>query len=72
MLNQELLTAITILSVLGALIASAAIVVLQLFAEQERRRREALASRARRLRYKRNSKEVEAPAIGLDEFHLFL
>eukprot|EP00966_Prymnesium_polylepis_P150139 3467900-Prymnesium_polylepis.1 len=56
-LNQELLTVITILSVLGALIASAAIFVLQLFAEQERRRLEALASKARRLRYKSNNKE---------------
>eukprot|EP00966_Prymnesium_polylepis_P336560 7391635-Prymnesium_polylepis.3 len=71
-LNQELLTMITILSVLGALIASAAIFVMQLFAEQERRRREALASKARRLRYTSNNKEVEAPAIGPDEFHLFL
>jgi len=71
-LNQELLTAITILSVLGALIASAAIFVLQLFAEQERHRREVLASKARRLRYKSNNKEVKAPTIGPDEFHLFL
>jgi hypothetical protein len=71
-LNQELVTVITILSVLGALIASAVIFVLQFFAEQERRRREALASKARRLRYKSNNKEVEAPTIGPDEFHLFL
>jgi len=71
-LNHEAQTIITIMAAIGALVASATIFVLQLFAEQERRRREALASKARRLRYMSNNKEVEAPAIGTDEFHLFL
>eukprot|EP00966_Prymnesium_polylepis_P096936 2245812-Prymnesium_polylepis.1 len=69
-LDHETQTIITILAAIGALVASVTIFVLQLFAEQERRRREALASKARRLRYVSSNREVEAPTIGTDEFHV--
>eukprot|EP00966_Prymnesium_polylepis_P188354 4365191-Prymnesium_polylepis.1 len=71
-LNQGTLSAIMVCGVLAALVISGIIFMFQLAEEAARVRREALASKARRLRYVRNDKEVDVPDINAGEFHLFL
>ena len=77
--NQATLTIIMILSILGTLILSFILFLVQFIIEGRRSRREALASKARRLRYKINHKEVVAPELPSPStltaatfFHVFL
>jgi len=71
-LNQATLSAIMVCGVIAALVISGIIFIFQLAEEAARVRREALASKARRLRYVRNDEEVDVPDINTGEFHLFL
>jgi hypothetical protein len=71
-LNQGTLSAIVTCGVIAALVISGVIFVFQFAEEAARVRREALASKARRLRYVHNDKEVDVPNINAGEFHLFL
>mmetsp|Transcript_12124 Transcript_12124/g.31431 ORF Transcript_12124/g.31431 Transcript_12124/m.31431 type:complete len:638 (-) Transcript_12124:108-2021(-) len=71
-LNQATLSAIMVCGVIAALVISGIIFIFQLAEEAARVRREALASKARRLRYVRNDEEVDVPDIDVGEFHLFL
>jgi len=66
------LAVLLFLSSLSALLASFALLLLQLGLERVRMSREARASKARRLRRKDTGEEVEAPVIEDDAFHLFL
>ena len=69
------LTAVTIASILGALFASLVIFLAQLAHESARLRREALMSKARRLRYVADGADVQAPKLThgpLGSFHVFL
>jgi len=77
--NQATLTIIMILSILGTLILSFILFLVQFIIEGRRLRREALASKARRLRSKINHKEVVAPELPSPStltaatfFHVFL
>ena len=75
--DQAFLTFIMLASVFGAILLSFVLFLIQFAAEGRRLRREALASKARRLRFKADGYEVQAPELtssysdkGL--FHLFL
>ena len=70
-LNQAQLTGIIIGAAYGALMVSGSIFTVQFAAEGARRQREALASKARRLRFVETQAEVEAPEID-GKYHLFL
>jgi hypothetical protein len=70
--DPEVLTLITIACVLGALVLSFLLFAVQVTVEAQRMRREALASKARRLRLKTNSKEVLGPTLATGYFHTFL
>ena len=62
-----------IASILATLVVSAIIFVTQLAAEGARVRKEALASKARRLRYRKDDSQVVAPPTSTPGgFHLFL
>ena len=71
-LNQATLSAIMVCGVIAALVISGIIFIFQLAEEAARVRREALASKARRLRYVHNDKEADVLDIDAGEFHLFL
>jgi len=71
-INQETLTLILIASVFGAIVLSLIFLFKQVADESVRRRRESLASKARRLRYRDGNQEVTAPPIGDNGYHLFL
>ena len=58
--------------VVGSLVFSAAMFVVQLQAERARMLREALANKARRLRYRDNDERVAAPPIEPNGYHIFL
>ena len=70
--DSGILTVLIVISVLGALIVSILIFVIQFTVEARRLQRERLASKARRLRYRMDDEEVRAPAIASDGYHLFL
>jgi len=77
--NQLTLTAIMLGSTLGSLVLSFILFFVQLTIEGQRLRREALASKARRLRHKADDKAVTAPQLPFSSmmpaakfFHLFL
>ena len=59
-------------SVLGALVLSIVLFVFRFITESARLRREALASKARRLRYKESGTEARVAAVGARHFHTFL
>eukprot|EP00966_Prymnesium_polylepis_P132317 3059649-Prymnesium_polylepis.1 len=71
-LSYTKLTAIVMVAVVGALLVSVAIFMVQLAAEAARQHREARTNRARRLRYVSNDKEVVVPRIDDGQYHLFL
>ena len=58
--------------VVGALIASFVLFIVQLAIEGERLRSEALANKARRLRYRDNDMRVEVPPLKPNCYHIFL
>jgi len=66
------LSSIMLGSVLGALVLSIVLFVVRFITESARLRQEALASKARRLRYKGSGKEVRVAAVGARHFHTFL
>ena len=77
--NQLTLTAIMLGSTLGSLVLSFILFFVQFTIEGQRLRREALASKARRLRHKADDKAVTAPQLPFSSmmpaakfFHLFL
>ena len=61
--NQATLSMIMIASVIGALVMSFVLFLVQASIEGARMRREAQASKARRLRYKSNDEPVSAPTL---------
>ena len=61
--DTAFLSGIIILSVFSALVISTGIFVVQAIMETARSRREALANKARRLRYRKDDKEVPAPPL---------
>jgi len=75
-LNQSVLTVIMLASVLGVLVLSFVLYVVQCMNEHKRRHREALAAKARRLRYKADNTLVIVPVLPSSttakRFHLFL
>ena len=66
------LTFIMTLSTFGTLVLSFVIFVIQFAIERERAARMQRASKARRLRFKKNQQEVTAPPVQQHCFHLFL
>jgi len=74
--NQSLLILIMFASVVGALVLSFVLFIVQITIETRRVRREARASKARRLRYKSDSQEVHPPELPTSSckkhFHTFL
>ena len=73
--NSLALTAVLVASVAAALVASFAILLVQIARERERMARERRAAKMRRLRGKTDGAEVPVPLItgGLPQyFHLFL
>jgi hypothetical protein len=70
--DQPTFTFIMFASVLGALVLSFVIFVVQLVVEGQQRQRDSRAAKARRLRLKANDREVHAPSIPSGHFHLFL
>ena len=63
-LDQLALTAMMLVGVLGAIVALGVLFVVQLAIEGERLKREARASRMRRLRYLKDDSEVILPKLG--------
>ena len=72
LLDQTMLVGVLLLCVTGTLIACALIVAVQFWAEVRRRRQEARAAIARRLRYRKDMREVPVPKLGRCDFHCFL
>ncbi len=70
--NPETLTFIMLASVLGAIILSFVLFLIQFAAEGRRLRHEALASKARRLRFKQTNEEVMLNKLAPGCFHAFL
>jgi len=75
--NQATLAAVVVASVLGTLLLSFVIFLVQLSINGARLRRDALASKARRLRYKVTNEQVAAPELGAPTlqtkfYHTFL
>ena len=70
--NDAILTLFMLACSLGALILSALIFLVQLSAEGARLRREARVSKARRLRWLKNDKEVELATVQEGFYHIFL
>jgi hypothetical protein len=67
------LSEVTISSVVGAVVFTAAIVTLQIRVERARRLHEQLLCKSRRLRYKETNEEVQAPTLPLlMSYHVFL
>ena len=71
-LNNATLSIIILACVVGALVVSVTIFLVQVSAEGARLRREARASKARRLRLLENGTEVVVPRIEHGWFHVFL
>ena len=71
-LNQTTLAFIMLACVLGTLVLSFILFIMQFTIESQRLRREARANKARRLRYKSNNQEVMPPSIDDSHFHTFL
>ena len=71
-INTGVLTIIVMLSIVGSLVCAGVLFVIQFLAEGARLRKEALASTARRLRYKLDDLEVSVPALGAGWVHIFL
>jgi hypothetical protein len=71
-IDDNVLSAVVLIAIFGSLVASSIITFVQLLARRARLRREARASKARRLRCVDNDKEASAPAIHEGCFHLFL
>ena len=71
-LNQTTLTLIMLTSVIGILLLSFLVFIVQLTIEGRRLRQEARASKARRLRLKANNEEVHPSQIAPGHYHLFL
>ena len=71
-LSQVTLTIIMLIGVLGALVFSVVLFFVQLSIEGERLRSEALANKARRLRYRDDDTRVRAPPIDKGGYHIFL
>ena len=72
MVNQTSLTAIVLAAVLGTLVLSFLLFLVQLRMEAKRMQREVRAAKARRLRHGKSGKEVAALDIEAEHFHLFL
>ncbi len=70
--DQRLLTVVMLASVLGSITLSFVLFLIQLAVEGRRLRREAHASKARRLRYKESNEDVQVPEIAEGDFHVFL
>ena len=70
--SQGSLTLIMMASVLGAIVLSFVLFLVQLAHEGARMRRDALASKARRLRRVDDDTEVEVQAVEEGGFHIFL
>ena len=71
-IDQGALIGVIILSVVGAIVISAGIFVVQFVVVGARLQREELARKARRLRMKSNDEEVLVEPIGEGHFHIFL
>ena len=71
-METGILTIIVMLSIVGSLICAGVLVVIQFVAEGARLRTEALARKARRLRYKDSNAECQPPAIAATYYHTFL
>ena len=71
-INTGVLTIIVMLSIVGSLVCAGVLFVIQFLAEGARLRKEALASKARRLRYKDSNAECQPPAIAETYYHTFL
>ena len=71
-LNQGTLTAIIFLAVIGSLVVSVIIFLVQLTAERRRVAHEKLHQKARRLRHRSDDEEISAPPIDSSGYHLFL
>ena len=70
--NQRGLSLLMMGSVLGALLVSVMIFAVKVTVEGVRLRREALSSKARRLRYKSSHVEVSVPEVDHGHYHTFL
>ena len=70
--DTGLLALIVIASILSTLVAAVVLFLAQLGEEGRRMRREALARKARRLRYKEGDAECQPPDIAAEHFHIFL
>ena len=72
-MDSAVFTVFLAISVFGALIASTVICAQQITVESKRVRREALAAKARRLRYAKDDTEVPAPPMATEGgYHIFL
>ena len=72
LVQPSLITFILMACVLGAIIFCGVIFVVQAGVEAARARQDAREKMARRLRFLRNDKEVEAPPMDKHGYHLFL
>lgn len=73
LVELPILSWICLVSVICSFFVAALIFVMQMREERERQVRELMASRARRLRYKKNGKEVYAPVLEPPlRYHIFL
>jgi len=70
--NQMLLSIIMLASVVGALVFSLVLFVVQFGVEARRLQQEVQSLKARRLRYKTSDMQAHAPAIAQEGFHNFL
>jgi len=70
--NQDVLTALILLAVIGVLVLPCVLLLAQCLDERAKEQREALWVREGRLRYKEGHFEAQAPDIQDCHFHLFL
>ena len=70
--DNGILTIIVIAAVLLSLVFSAGLFLVQVAAEAKRARDEAAKNKARRLRYRKDDKEVPAPEVEEGGYHTFL
>jgi len=71
-LDMGTVAAVALASMGGGLLSAAALVTLDVIAEQRRQAREAAIARARRLHYVKSDKLVASPVVQPSHFHLFL
>jgi hypothetical protein len=71
-LDPVVVTFIMVSSVLGAVLVSLVLFVVQIGVEGARLRHEALTSNARRLRHRKGEEVVAAPSIDVGGYHVFL